>query len=502
MTTTIEGVFVDLTGALARSEVSARAFAELSDDGSENTHRAIAHHLREVTSAYALSAANMAGRSDWTLGREGLARKKGYATTEDYVQALGGGGGGTKADTRRLIEAGTMATEAEAARARQKEADLRAAEYPEAPPLDVHRPWFAPLGDAVTDGTLSTDAATAIRRGLGEPALGVTEDMLADAIVHLVAECRSLNADQAAKAARQCRDTIDAAGIASRADAMRARQYLRVFDKPDGMLHGSFELDPENGSYFKDFLLQITGPRTGGPRFVEKGEKERAQRIIDDPRSTDQIAAESLIEVIKVAAAADPGTLFGRIRPSVKLVVVQDPATAPTAAPTAAQPTAAQPTTGLVLLRNGFIEGTPDPATAATIDRTVCNTGFTPVLFGRDGTVLDVGREQRLFTQAQRAALALRDGGCMWKDCLRPPSFSEAHHLRLWQAEGGLTNLDEGILLCSPHHLRLHNDGWKIIRIGLEFWLIPPPAADPAQTPILLTSKSALKLGSPLRLQA
>ncbi|KFF57887.1 hypothetical protein JF66_22870, partial [Cryobacterium sp. MLB-32] len=391
MTTTIEGVFVDLTGALARSDVSARMFAELSDDGSEDTHRAIAHHLREVTAAYALSAANMAGRSDWTLGREGLARKKGYATTEDYVQALGGGGGGTKADTRRLIEAGTMATEAEAARARQKEAHLLALEHPEAPPVEVHRPWFAPLGEAVTDGTLSTDAATAIRRGLGEPAIGVTEEMLSDAIVHLLAECRTLNADQAAKAARQCRDTIDAAGIASRADAMRARQYLRVFDKPDGMLHGSFELDPENGSYFKDFLLQITGPRTGGPRFVEKGEKERAQRIIDDPRSTDQIAAESLIEVIKVAAAADPGTLFGRIRPSVKLVVVGAPVPDPTAAPTTRGPTAAapttaelpkvglttaaptttQPTTGLVLLRNGFIEGTPDAATTATIDRTV-----------------------------------------------------------------------------------------------------------------------------------
>ncbi|WP_152602298.1 hypothetical protein, partial [Cryobacterium roopkundense] len=103
MTTPIEAVFVDLAGALARSDTSARAFAELSDDGSESTHRAIARHLREVTAAYALSAANMTNRSDWTLGREGLSRKKGYNCPEDYVQALGGGGGGgTKADTRRL----------------------------------------------------------------------------------------------------------------------------------------------------------------------------------------------------------------------------------------------------------------------------------------------------------------------------------------------------------------------------------------------------------------
>jgi len=187
--------------------------------------------------------------------------------------------------------------------------------------------------------------------------------MLADAVVRLIAQCQSVNADQAAKAARQCRDSIDAAGVASRADAMRARQYLRVWDKPDGMLHGTFELDPENGAYFKDFLLQITGPRTGGPRFVEKGEKERAQRIIDDPRSTDQIAA-------------DPGTLFGRVRPSVKLVITDEPAPGQS-------------------LRNGFIEGTPDAVPTTTIDRAICNAAFIPVLFSRDGTVLDVGREQR-----------------------------------------------------------------------------------------------------------
>ena len=313
--------------------------------------------------------------------------------------------------------------------------------------------------------------------------------MLADAVVALIATCRTLNADQAAKAARHCRDSIDAAGIASRADAMRARQYLRIFDKPDGMLHGSFELDPENGAFFKDYLLQITGPRLGGPRFVEKGQKERAQAIINDPRSTDQIAAESLIEVIKVAAAADPGSLFGRIRPSGKLVV--------TAAPTPAQ--------GLLSRRDGFIEGTPDAAPPATIDRTVCNTGFTPVLFSRDGSVLDVGREHRLFNSAQRAALALRDGGCMWPGCTRPPAYSEAHHLHGWNAEGGLTNLEDGILLCARDHLRLHNVISTSSIQGMgdhphRRRILPDPTAGGRHHPNAHWSgqQIPLKLGSPL----
>jgi len=321
--------------------------------------------------------------------------------------------------------------------------------------------------------------------------------MLADALVHLITQCRLLNADHAAKAARHCRDSIDAAGVASRADAMRARQYLRVWDKPDGMLHGNFELDPENGAYFKDFLLQITGPRTGGPRFVEKGEKERARRIIDDPRSTDQIAAEALIEVIKVAAAADPGTLFGHIRPSVKLVVTATDASAPTPS---------RGTSGHLVLADGFIEGTPDAVPTTTIDRSICNAGFIPVLFSRDGTVLVVGREQRLFTQAQRAAIALRDGECRWPDCHRPPSHCEAHHIHGWADGGGRTDLDDGILLCARDHLRLHNDGWQITRTGtgtgMDYWLIPPPAADPARTPILLGCTPPLMPRSPLRSRA
>lgn len=45
----------------------------------------------------------------------------------------------------------------------------------------------------------------------------------------------------------------------------------------------------------------------------------------------------------------------------------------------------------------------------------------------------------------------------MWTGFHRPPSWCEAHHLHGWNEEGGLTNVDDGILLCVLHHLRLHN---------------------------------------------
>jgi hypothetical protein len=70
---------------------------------------------------------------------------------------------------------------------------------------------------------------------------------------------------------------------------------------------------------------------------------------------------------------------------------------------------------------------------------------------------LDLGREARLFTKAQRIALTLRDQGCRAEGCDRPPSWTEAHHLTKPWSQGGKTNLADGILLCGHHHRLAHH---------------------------------------------
>ena len=233
---------------------------------------------------------------------------------------------------------------------------------------------------------------------------------------------------------------------------------------------------------------------------------------MDDPRPTDRILAEGLMEALRVAATADPMMVVTHREPSLKIVVSIDDVPAAPAAPAAPNPAVPAPSplilprqrpTSLVQL-TGFIEGTSETVPRTTIDRLICTEPFTPVYTDTRGAILDVGRQQRLFTSEQRIALAIRDGGCMMPECLRPPSWTEAHHLDGW-AEGGLTDLADGIMFCAPDHLRLHNDGWTVTRTrtaGTDaYWLIPPETADPAQTPIRLRSKSPLQLGSPYRLK-
>ena len=291
---------------------------------------------------------------------------------------------------------------------------------------------------------------------------------------------------------------------------MKARQYLRVWDKPDGMLHGVFELDPENGSVFRDFMRQVAGPRLGGPRFTSEEGRAWAKALMDDPRPTDRILAESLIEALRLAATADPMTVVTSREPSLKIVVGAAEKLEPAAPPPSPSPNPNRnpnqlilPPTGLIHL-NGFIEGTQQAVPLTTIDRLLCTGAFTKVLTDSGGAVLDVGRQQRLFTSDQRIALAIRDGGCMMPNCNRPPSWTEAHHIDGFVTEGGLTDLADGIMFRGPDHLRLHNDGWRVKRVrtgGVDaYWLVPPETADPSRTPIRLQSKSPLKLGSPFEL--
>ena len=131
----------------------------------------------------------------------------------------------------------------------------------------------------------------------------------------------------------------------------------------------------------------------------------------------------------------------------------------------------------------GEIDGVPTPVSAGTVRRMAADGRLIPAVLGAGSEVLDGGRGRRLFTIAQKLALAERDGGCAWAGCPHPPAYTEAHHIRWWSARGGGTDLGNGILLCSAHHHRIHDGGWQIVvRSGVPSF-IPPDTVDPYRRP-------------------
>ena len=117
-------------------------------------------------------------------------------------------------------------------------------------------------------------------------------------------------------------------------------------------------------------------------------------------------------------------------------------------------------TIDLEALRRGLGVATTDTGetiTAAEARRLACTAGLLPAVLGTDSEVLDLGRISRLFSPAQRRAMALRDKTCRAEGCDTPAAWCEAHHANQPWSTGGRTDLDDGALLCSWHHHRAHD---------------------------------------------
>nr|WP_228489312.1 HNH endonuclease signature motif containing protein [Raineyella fluvialis] len=95
----------------------------------------------------------------------------------------------------------------------------------------------------------------------------------------------------------------------------------------------------------------------------------------------------------------------------------------------------------------GGLIATGERIAPADLRRLCCDADVLPVVLGGEGQVLDVGREHRLVTPPIRTALTVRDGGCAFPGCDRPPAACHAHHIIPWQ-EGGSTSLDNLVLVC------------------------------------------------------
>jgi hypothetical protein len=108
---------------------------------------------------------------------------------------------------------------------------------------------------------------------------------------------------------------------------------------------------------------------------------------------------------------------------------------------------------------------TGEVLTAAQARRMACTAGIIPVVLGGAGEILDLGRARRLFSPAQRKAMAIRDQGCRAEDCEIPAPWCEAHHTHTPWARGGRTDLAHDVLLCSHHHHRAHDPTWDTSRL-------------------------------------
>ncbi len=392
---------------------------------------------RGIEARTAALTAELARRSDRARGQDALSARLGAPSVEAAVQTLTGA---TRAEAKALTAVATV----------------------------DGSPWLESVGTSVADGELSVSAAAAIVTGLGTPTADVSVADLQDAaavLVESVTSGRHRTPEETARAARRAREELEREHIADREEHRRTQRSLTWGVTPDGMTRMVALLDPESAAIITTALDTALSPRRGGPTFVDPVEQARAAQQHADPRSTEQLAVDTLVDIVVLATRAQNATgpelakIFGVTSPAVRVHV-----TAETLA------------TGIGA---GWIEGQDAGISANTAARYVCTSGILPVLF--DGvTAIDVGKNHRLHTTRQRIALAAHWGGCAWRGCNKPPAMCEIHHITKFN--GCNTTLANGIPLCRFHHMQLHNSGWRItVDRGTNntnpprYWLTPPP---------------------------
>lgn len=433
------------TGAIAAALESLAAFEGRAvaalEPGELVAAQGAAALVRRATEAMLAALAFEVGRrSAPDLGSSGLAREHGFSSPGRMVAHVTGGSLG---DAAHLIEAGrAFASSTVPAGANPDDAN------PDHPASASSQPAYPHLAACLAAGDISAAAAALVCRTLdtlGEQAQSAEE--------RLVARARDLDLSELRRVCQRLEASSDPGAWEAREQRQHEARHVSVSEDFEGMLLIQARLDPPSAAPVVAWL---------DAQVKEAFRRRRDGDPLDrDTRTVGQIRADALVGLARHGMACDE--------------------------PTSGVSTTVVVRIGIEELRTGTGIGDSDnlagPVSAGTLRSMAADAEIIPVVLGTNSEILDMGRARRLFTRAQRLALVERDGGCAM--CHAPPSYCEAHHIRWWDRHRGKTDIDNGVLLCTGCHHRVHRDGWKIETNGGDVWITAPPAVDPSQTPRL-----------------
>ncbi|MFC0681797.1 DUF222 domain-containing protein [Lysobacter korlensis] len=312
---------------------------------------------------------------------------------------------------------------------------------------------------AIDAGELTVEAGVWILRTLRqlEDLTAVEDRDWAEAM--LVREAPRLTMREFGRLCGALRDRLDPDGIEPREEVMRAKAGIRETRTRDGLTRWIMDMDPEAEGIIRTAIDAITAPRRK-VRFTDAAEEFDPAK--QDDRTLAQKRLDAMTRIAGQYTASDDGVRAGT---KVTMLVTCDYEVLRTK------------------LGRASIFGVDQPVSAATARRLAADADIIPVVLGGESEILDIGRAKRLFTAAQRLAMAIRDGGCTWPGCEAPAHWCEAAHAKDPWSTTGRTDIADGTLLCPFHHRRLDNDGWNFeMRSGVPYFL-PPPWIDPERRP-------------------
>ena len=250
----------------------------------------------------------------------------------------------------------------------------------------------------------------------------------------LLALAETMDPGQFTGVAKNFEHRVDAQAALAEANRAYQRRYLTISEPLDGIVRIDGLLDAEAGAAVRHALNAGLPPAR------------------DDDRTPGQRRADRLVELCqpRTAGSADGAGP----RPHLIIRASLDTLLGAPDAP------------------GGELDGgTIIPA--ETVRRIACDAAISRIL-GKGELAAEITRASRSTPAATRRALAARDRGCVAEHCSRPPQWTDSHHVKHW-IDQGPTTMSNLILLCRPHHRRVHEEGWGLQRLTTGRWKLIRP---------------------------
>ncbi|MBV9830373.1 MAG: DUF222 domain-containing protein [Marmoricola sp.] len=299
---------------------------------------------------------------------------------------------------------------------------------------------YAATAAALDEGLLSpahaaviVGAAHQLPPGLGPEQRRVVEQTL-------VADARRLDPDQLRRRARRVLETVEPDRavvdahenelVASQEEAARQKCALSLHDNGDGTTSGRFTVPTLGASMLRKVVDAMSAPRRMRLSVDQLGSAQ--EPVTFDWRKRRGLAFAELLEHLPT------DHLHSKTAATVVVTVEHS-----------------------ALVEALKVAGldTGDSISASQARRLACNAGLIPAVLGGRSVPLDLGREARLFSEAQRVAAGLSHDSCAASGCDRPFAWCELHHRHGWAA-GGRTDLHNAVPFCHWHHSRIHDQSF------------------------------------------
>jgi hypothetical protein len=217
-------------------------------------------------------------------------------------------------------------------------------------------------------------------------------------------------------------------------ERQKRETFFKMRNEADGCLSVSGKFDPISASILKSKIGRLV------ENMFHSGDKEVPVEVMPWIEPNDHRQAQALIALVNGASDT-----ISDVPARAEIVVHVD----------------------LETLQHGLhAGGTCRTAIGAdlpveTVRRLACEAEILPVVLDGRSVPIDVGRSKRLATIHQRRALEAIHPTCAIPDCEVIFDHCNVHHIEYWE-NGGPTDLNNMVPLCSRHHHAAHEGGWKL----------------------------------------